>query len=76
MLPPVLYEHRPFIRGLSRYQIQLLGQRVVAGKRAFCLGHLPKLTVEILDGVCGINDPANLLRVFKHGGKLIPVIPP
>jgi len=49
----VLDRHRPFIRGLGCHQIRLLEQRIIACKGAFGLGHLPKLTVEILDGVCG-----------------------
>lgn len=60
---PVLDRHRPFIRGLDCHQIRLLEQRIVACKGAFGLGHLPKLTVEILDGVCGIKECVTYISI-------------
>ena len=56
-------------------QIQHFQQAVIRGEHGFGFGHLPKLTVEALYGVGGINQSPHLLRVLKVGAQVGPVLP-
>ena len=73
---PILSPSRPLPRNVHHGQIQHFQQTVIRRKHGFCLGHLPKLTVEALDGIGRIDQTANLLGVLELGAEIRPVIPP
>lgn len=59
---PVLPPPRPFFRYVHHGQIQHFQHALVRGKYRFRLGRLPQLPVKPLDGLCGVDRPAHLLR--------------
>lgn len=73
---PVLASAGPLFRNVHHRQIQHFQQAVIRGEHGFGFGHLPKLTVEALYGVGGINQSPHLLRVLKVGAQVGPVLPP
>ena len=73
---PVLASACPLFRNVHHRQIQHFQQAVIRGEHGFGFGHLPKLTVEALYGVGGINQSPHLLRVLKVGAQVGPVLPP
>ena len=42
----------------------------------FCLGVLPDSTVEVFNGVGGVNDLSKFERILKIVGKIVPVFFP
>ena len=73
---PVLTPAGPFSGNVHHGQIQHFQQTVVRGKDRLGFGDLPKLAVETLDGVGGIDQPANLLGILEVGAQMYPVVPP
>ena len=73
---PVLAPACPFSGNVhhSQIQIQHLQQAVVRRENRFSLAHFPQLTAETLNGVRGINQPPDLLRVFEISIQIVPVI--
>lgn len=59
---PVLPPSCPFFRIVKHGQVQHFEQAVVCRENSLGLGHLAKLAVEALNGVCRIDQPAELLR--------------
>ena len=64
---PVLAPSGPFSCNVHHGQIQHLQQAVVGGKNGLGFRHLPKLAVEALNGVGGVNQPADLLGELEVG---------
>ena len=70
---PVLAPAGPFFRNIHHGQIQHFQQAVIGGKDRFGLGHLAQLAVEALNGVGGVDQPPNLLRVLEIGAQVCPI---
>ncbi len=62
ILPP----SSPLSSNIHHGQMQNFQQAVVCGKDEFGLGYLAQLAVEVLNGVGGVDQPANLLRYLKQ----------
>ena len=73
---PIQASACPLFRNFHHGQILHLQQAVVRRKNRLCLGHLPQLVVEALNGVGGINQPPDLLRIFEVSTQIWPVVPP
>ena len=73
---PILPPSRPFPRNVHHGQIEHLEQAVVRGENGLRFRHLAELAVEALDGVGGVNQPPQLLRVLEIGAQIRPVLPP
>ena len=73
---PVLPPARPFLCDVHHGKIEHLEKTVIGGKDGFRFGHFPKLAVEALDGVGGVNQPPHLLRVLEIGAEIRPILPP
>ena len=73
---PVLPPARPFLRDVHHGEIEHFEKAVVGGKDGFCFGHFPKLAVEALDGVGGVDQPPHLLRILEIGAEIRPILPP
>jgi len=71
-----LNRHRPLDHDIHSGQVQYLHERIVGDEGALRLSNLPKLPVEIFNGVGRINQFSDFGRVFKHRGELVPVDPP
>ena len=74
--PPVLPPSRLLFRDVRHRQNQHFQQAVVRGKHRFGPGHLAQLTVEILYGVGGVDQPVHFLRVLEIYTQIDPVCPP
>jgi len=64
---PVLPPACPLLRDVHHGEIEHLEKAVVGGKDGFRFGHFPKLAVEALDGVGGVDQPPQLLRILEIG---------
>ena len=73
---PVLPAAGPFLCDVQHGQIQHFQQAVIDGENGLGLGHLAKLTVEVLDCVGRIDQPPKLFREFEIGAQVRPVLPP
>lgn len=73
---PVLASACPLFRDVHHGQIQHFQQAVIRGEHGFGFGHLPKLTVEALYSVGGIDQSPHLLRILEAGAQVGPVLPP
>ncbi len=60
------HRHRPLFSYLDRGQIKLFHQRIIADKGSLGFCSFSELSVEILNSVGCIYNPANLFRIFKH----------
>ena len=67
---PVLPTARPFLRDIQHGQIQHFQQPVIRGENSLGLGHLAKLTVEVLDCVGRIDQPPKLFRELEIGAQV------
>ena len=72
---PVLPSSRPFLRNVHHGEIQHFQQVLIRRKNGFGFGDLAKLTIEALDGIGRIDQPANLLREFEICAQVCPVFP-
>ena len=57
----------PLFRNIHHSQIEHFKQAVISRKNRLGFCHFPKLTVEALNGVSGINQPSYLLRELEVG---------
>ena len=64
---PVHAPPGPFFRNVHHRQIQHFHKAVVCGKDGLRFGHLPQLAVETLDGVRGIDQPADGVGELEIG---------
>ena len=72
---PVLPSASPFLCNIHHGKMQHFQQAFIRGKHRFCLGHLPKLTVEALNGIGRMDQSANLLGVLELGVEIRPDVP-
>ena len=73
---PVLPADGPLFCNVHHRQIQHFEQAVVRRENRFRLCHLAELTVEALNRVRRVNQPAHLLRILKIGAQIWPVFLP
>ena len=73
---PILAPPSPFLGNIHHGQIQHFQQAVIGGEDGLGLGHLAKLAVKALNGVSGIDQPSDFLRIFELSAEIGPVIPP
>ena len=70
---PVLPPPRPFFRDIYHGQIKHFQETFVRRENRFCLGHFSELAFEALNGISGIDQSPNLLRILEilgdHDGK-------
>ena len=70
---PVLPPTRPLFRNIHHRQIQHFQQTVVCRENALGFCNLPQLPVKAIDRVRGIDQTADLLRIFEVGAEVRPV---
>ena len=63
-------------RNIHHRQIQHFQQTVVCRENALGFCNLPQLPVKALDRVRGIDQTADLRRIFEVGAEVRPVFPP
>ena len=73
---PVLPPAGPLFLDIHHDQIQHFQQAVAGGENRFGLSHLAQLAVETLNGIGGIDQPPNFLRVLETGAQIGPFGPP
>ena len=73
---PILAPPSPFLGNIHHGQIQHFQQAVIGGKDGLGLGHLTKLAVKALNGVGGIDQSPDFLRILEISAEIGPVIPP
>lgn len=73
---PILPPAGPLFRNIHHCQIQHFKQTVIGRKHRFWLSYLPELTVEALNGVSGIDESPDLLRVLEIGAEIRPILTP
>ena len=60
----------PFFRNVHHGRIQHLEKAAIYRGNRFGLRDLPQLAVETLNGICGVNQSTNLLRILEAGAKI------
>ena len=71
---PVLPPTRPLFRNIHHRQIQHFQQTVVCLENALGFCNLPQLPVKALDRVRGIDQTADLRRIFEVGAEVLSLI--
>ena len=75
-LIPVPVSLRPFLRYILACQVQYLFQRCITWKYTFCFRHFPVLAVQSFYDICGVHDPADVIRELEERAYIFPVIFP
>ena len=73
---PILAAPSPFPGNIHHGQIQHFQQTVIGGEDGLGLGYLAKLAVKALNGVGGIDQPPDFLKILEISAEIGPVIPP
>ena len=69
------YGLSPFLTGLSNCKIHDLVDRVIIREGRAILRHLPERKVQVLDGIRGVDAPADLIRVLEELVEALSRIP-
>lgn len=74
--PPVPAAASPLLGDIDHRQIQHFQQAVIGRKDRLGFGHFSQLSVEIFDGIGGVNQGSYFLWVLDMGRERCPVCPP
>ena len=66
----------PFLTDVTLSKVDQFKKGHIRCKGCFVLGHLPYLPMEALYGVGSIDQPSDILGVFKVSTELVPVVFP
>lgn len=67
---------RPLFCDVHYGQVQYFQQGIIGRKNRLGFGHFPQMSVEIFDGIDGVNQRPDLQRILEIGGEIRPVDSP
>lgn len=73
-LIPILSVICPFFRNIYHSQIQHFQEAVIRGKYSLAFCDFPELTVKSPDGICGVDQTTDNIRIFEIGRQIRPVV--
>ena len=73
---PVVKGHVPFLLDIHQGQVDRLLGRLVVGKLDLGLDIFSDTSVDVLDGIGGIDDPADFQGEGKVAGQIFPIVAP
>ena len=73
---PSEYGRSPFLKDVLYGEVEQFFEGILGGESPFCLGGFSELSVEALDGICGVDEAAYLWAELEEEGQPLPVAPP
>ena len=64
--------HCPLLAGAVDAHVQQFQEALIVREAAFGLGQFSKLAMHCLDGVGGVNDAPDVVRIFEVGRQVLP----
>ncbi len=68
--------HGPLFSGVAQGQIEQLRRRIITGEVAPVFDNFPQAHIQAIDGVGGVNDPADRFRIGEKRDHLFPISSP